>query len=408
LIFLVEFIQNLATAKPTAAGREAYTNCAANLLVTYPKSTPTALFTNSSASSTPFSYLFVNLLLIDIRSSLPSLLEKLNTPEYPSVSERLSSALIILAFFINFLIQQMDLEENNAAFSTKFHMKPDLILKINRSIAETLSQVIEYLRDRWDAAVAGVHGLHAEARDGESHTASGSFRTLAWDSKHESASDDRFVLAAIRVLGDWLREDDGEVLRSEATSLMDMFMDLYQPSLSAVGEATFRPLVLGVLDGIVETEDGVQSLLEHNGWSILSKDLIVILNGSSVENTSECELGQHIAAVLTVVSGSRTATPEEWLDFVTGVAAFNVPSSEGQIPRQLQHLWTDVVQLASTLLLNAPPGVKQQYLHSAGALAGIAAEFRKKNLAEDVADEVAGVMKSLEGDSIFRTATSGV
>lgn len=403
---LTDFIRTLATAKPTAASREAYTNCAASLLVTYPSSAPTTLFCSGDAASKPFSYLFINLILIDIRSSLPSLLEKLNTTEYPSVSERLTSALIVLSFFTNFLLEQMELEEANASFSSTFHMAPDLILKLNRTIGETLSILIEYLRDRWDAAVAGVQGLHPEARDGESHTASGSLKTLAWDSKHEPASEDRLLLAALRVLGDWLREDDGEVLRSEATNLMDLFMDLYTPNSAVGAEMMSRPLVLGVLDGIIQTEDGVQSLLEHNGWSILSKDLINVLNRASASDLMECELGQHIAAILSTLAESRTITPEEWLDYVTGVSAYNVPSAGDQPPMQLQHLWVDVLQLASTLLLQAPPGVKKRYVHSAGALAGIGAVIQEKKLADEVESELADVMVSLSSDSIFGAAKS--
>jgi hypothetical protein len=395
---LVDFIRNLATAKPTAAGREAYTNCAANILVTYTESASRELFSHGSPSSKSFSYLFINLILIDIRSSLPSLLEKLNTPEYPAVSERLTSALIILSFFISFLLQQMELQEADTSFSSTFNMSPDLIIKLNHSIAETLALVVEFLRDRWDAAVAGAQGLHPEARDGEAHTASGSLRTLAWDSKHEPATEDRLLLAALRVLGDWLREDDGELLKKETTSLMDMLMDLY--STPGV-EITSRPLVLGVLDGITQTEDGIMSLLGHNGWSILSKDLLGILNRVPAPHVLEYELGQHIAAILTILTESRGTTPEEWLDLVTGVAAYNAEDFDNHPPLQLQQLWVDIFQLAVTLLVNAPPGVKKRYVHSASSLVEIASSVRRRNIAEDLESELANAMASLASDAVF-------
>ncbi|KAI0128344.1 Neurochondrin-domain-containing protein [Xylariales sp. AK1849] len=401
---VVEFIRGLVTSKPTSAGREAYTNCAANLLVTYPKLAFQNLFGHNSMSSKPFDYIFISLILIDIRSCLPSLLEKLNTPEYPTVSERITSDLIILSFFIEYLVQQMERAESESV-GTRMFMDYDLILKLRSSIAESLSLLMEYLRDRWDAAIAGVQGLHPEARYGESHTASGSYKTLAWDSKHELASDDKLLLAALRVLGEWLREDDGEQLRNEAIGLMDVLMDLYQPDSTKKLGATARPLVLGVLDGIIQTEDGIHALLEHNGWSILSKDLLDILaHPTDVDKLayepSQHILGQHVAALLTALNEVARATPEDWLDFATGVAAYDAPSQQHpQLP--LQQMWADVLQLTATLLVKAPSGVKRRYLHSAKAVVSMASVILEKALDDGIARVIKGSIALLASDAIF-------
>lgn len=397
---VIEFVRGLVASKPTPASREAYTNCVANLLVIYQDRASRIIF-GQVPKSNKFSYLFINLVLIDIRSSLPTLLEKLNTPEYPALSERLTSALIIMSFFINHLLQMMD-NADDAMFADG---QAELLLKLRDSVVETLSVLVEFLRDRWDAAIAGAQGLHPEARTGMSHTASGSLRTLTWDSKHEGVTEDRLLLAALRVLGDWIREDDAPALRMEAINLVDLLMDLYQPSTAArVGMAT-RPLVLGLLDGILKTDEGVQVLLEHGGWSILSKDLQNILANSEETDAPSHMLGQHITEILTTLAETRTNTPEEWLDFVTGVAAYNVPPSDTPaLP--LQQFWADVLQLAASLLVSAPPGVKRQYVHSAGAVMGVALAIQEKRLEDQVRGEIQDAAVLLRDDPILGTMSS--
>jgi hypothetical protein len=393
----INFVHNLARSKPTAVSREAYTNCAANLLVTYGDLASHDFFQDIFKSSKSLSYLFMSLIIIDLRSSLPNLLAKLNTAEYPAISERLTSALIILSFFINYLLKMIDQAESDDVFQ---HVQPDLLLKLRDSVIEALSLVLEYLRDRWDAAVSGAQGLHPDARSAEAHTGSGSLRTLAWDSKHESASEDRLLLAALKSLGDWIREDDAPGLRREATGLIDLLMDLYQPSTAArIGVAT-RPLVLGVLDGILKEDDGVQALLEHNGWSVLSRDLLLMLSTSEQTGRSEHELGQHISAILMSLAESRSTTPDDWLDVVTGVAAYNVPTLS-QPPASLQQLWADMLELCISLLIKTPPGVKRRYVHSASALGGIAKIVCQMNLEHDVREQIEDNTAQLYGDSIL-------
>ncbi|KAI1857882.1 uncharacterized protein JN550_012957 [Neoarthrinium moseri] len=397
---VIKFVRGLTASKPTAVSREAYTNCVANLLVAYQEPASKLIFTDSLKASSQ-SHLLINLILIDIRASLPTLLEKLNTPEYPALSERLTSALIILSFFVNYLLETFaEVTEETSAPSPFPQDEAMTLLKVRDSVVETLSLLMEYLRDRWDAAIAGAQGLHPDARYGESHTVSGSLKTLAWDSKHESASEDRLLLAALRVLGDWLREDDSPGLRREATGMMDLLMDLYQPSSAARVGITTRPLVLGILDGILKIDEGIEALLEHDGWDVLKRDLLKILSDSRQDDALEHSLGQHIAVILSELADTRTTTPEDWLDIVTAVAAYDVPSaSQPSLP--LQHLWADVLQLSATLLSRAPPGVKRRYVHSASALTGIAAAMLKKKLEDGVRHDVADAAAILDSDPVL-------
>ncbi|KAI1376716.1 DUF1941-domain-containing protein [Hypoxylon crocopeplum] len=386
---VTKLIRNLATNRPTAASRSAYTNCAGALLLLYPESTPQLLFLDGTDSSKPFSYLFINLILVDLRATLPSLLEKLNDPDYPRISQRLTSALDILTAFIGQLISWMEELDNpkpgaNSSESW-LRMSPELVLKLSSSIAETLSVTMEYLRDRWDASVAGAQGLHPEARAGNAHTNSGSHKTLAWDAKDESAATDAFILSAIRAIALWVRDDDGDVLRKEGAGLMDMFMELYQNSNSTSSQSDgldYRLPILAALEGILRTSKGMEAFNAYNGWRTLSGDMIKILEESSTSDVfqeADFVRGTRIALVLQIVVESESTTPEDWMGVVTAVAAYDTSMTEKNaeyVP--LSDFQVDVLQLATTLLVNASPGLRRRYVHSANAIRGLVTQLRSR------------------------------
>ncbi|RYP67291.1 hypothetical protein DL771_007309 [Monosporascus sp. 5C6A] len=414
---VAKFIRNLSTKRPTAAGRSAYTKCAGTILMLYPRQAPQLLFSDERDSEKPFSYLFINLILVDIRATLPSLLEKLNDAEYSQISQRLAAALDVLAAFIGHLIawiEELDSPDDAAPPSEKltFNMPPDLVLKLSKSIGETISVTMEYLRDRWDASVAGAAGLHPEARVGAAHTSTGSHKTLAWDSKDGDAADDPFTLSALRAIALWLRDDDGDVLRKEAAGLMDMLMELYQrssttttttpPSASSSRDRPdYRLPILAALEGILRTSKGVEAFDAHGGWQILCRDLAAVLDATSSNppHGLEAEIlrGIRIALALSIVAESETtSTPEDRMDLVTAVAAYDVPppasaSAEGASAAAaandgseaaLLGFQTDVLRLAASLLTNASPGMGRRYAHSADAIRGIAEQLRRSSAAD--------------------------
>ncbi|KAI0841597.1 DUF1941-domain-containing protein [Hypoxylon sp. FL0890] len=405
---VARLIRNLTTSRPTAASRSAYTNCAGALLLIYPESTPQLLFLDEQDSSKPFSYLFINLILVDLRATLPSLLEKLNDPEYPRISQRLTSALDILTAFIGQLIAWMEALDNPNPGATStitwLKMPPDLVLKLSSSIAETLSLTMEYLRDRWDASVAGAQGLHPEARTANAHTDFGSRKTLAWDTKDESAATDAFILSAIRAIALWVRDDDGDALRKQGAGLMDMFMELYQGSSLAPSQPNgldYRLPILAALEGILRTSKGIQAFNSHNGWNILSADMLRILEESSAPGLlQEADVirGTRIALVLQIVAESEGIPPEDWMGVVTALAAYDVPMvDEGVNDAALFDFQADVLQLAKTLLTNANPGMRKRYVHSATAIRGIAEQLRGRVEADsDTARELEDVISALD------------
>lgn len=281
---LVDMLRNLVAIKPSTAGRAAYTQLAAALLQTYPQTCPSLLFKNAKndgPESKPFSYLFINLILIDLRSSFPSLLAQLNSSTYPATAERLAAAFDVLSSFVAFLIRSLDEEINTTGFS----MAPDLLLSLRKSIAETVSLTIEYLRDRWDASVAGASGLHPDARSGTAATSEGTRLTLTWESAIDNVHSDPLVLAGIRAMALWVREDENDNLRNEATGMMDMLIELYK-SEPHVG-LDFRYPILSALEGILPTDDGPEAFLQQSGWQILSDDLQNILRTVAISSKAE-------------------------------------------------------------------------------------------------------------------------
>ncbi|KAK0646304.1 Neurochondrin-domain-containing protein [Cercophora newfieldiana] len=365
---LGKFIFNLVISRPTSASRAAFTNLSAALLEAYPLQAPQLLFANeTNRDEKPYSYLLVNLMLVDLRSSLPLLLEQLNSPQYPQTARRLSSAFNVISNYIGYLLRSMD------AASPSFALSPDHLLKLRRSLSETMSVAVEFLRDRYDASIAGALGLHPDARTAD-------LTSLTWDSKDSTTTvhSDPLILAAIQALAIWLREDDNEMLRKEAAGLCDMFLDLYQhqhPSQTE-GRLDFRRPVLVALEGITAENKGVEALLDNNGWKVLSDDLVSIL---PTADESAASHGIEIVRILLPVVEAETPGPrEEWMDLVTKVAAwYYVPPTSGEVGI-LEEFQVAVLQLVTALVAGTHQGVRRRYVHSVSAVLGVAAQVRER------------------------------
>lgn len=359
-------------SKPTLAGRTAYTHLASALLQTYPAVVPRLLFKDGALQnpeSKPFSYLFINLLLIDIRSSFPSLLAQLNSTSYPEISQRLSAAFDTISTFIGFLVRSLDGD------SSSFSMPPDLLLKLRKDIAETISLAIEYLRDRWDASIAGASGLHPSARTGTAATSEGTRLTLTWDSMKDNVIADSLILASIRTLAIWIREDENENLRNESAGLMDMLLELYKTSSSETLD--FRYPILLALEGILITDDGVDRLLEQEGWQTLIQDLEVVLktttNDTTVGNTTKISNAarglQIVRVLLAIIDHPSTSSPrEDWMTAVQLTSSIKPPS---EAPAVILEFQIAMLQLSTALLSKASGGMQKRHVTSNAALSGL-------------------------------------
>lgn len=369
----------------------AYTTAAAALLQTYPDQAAAQLFKDPVDAEKPFGYLFVNLLLIDVRSSIPTLLASLNSPEYKQTSQRLAADFDIVCVFIGYLVRSLEDESLETLI-----MPPDSLLKIRKSISETMSVTIEYLRDRWDAATSGAMGLDPTARANKAETSTGSHHTLTWDSIDYIAEEDPFILSSLRALALWLREDENDQLRKEGTGLIDIFLELYQTSSSE--KLDFRSSALVALEGLVSIDQGREILLQNSGWQILSRDLVGTIQRhgemSSERDATRCV---DIVRVLLTLAEEEKNTAEAWLDLITGAAAWDVPESQGGAsPASDAHV--ALLQLCCTVLVQANAGMRGRYKHSTSAIAGIAARVNGQvgHLSE-YREQMEDVLATLEG-----------
>ncbi|KAL1893152.1 hypothetical protein Sste5346_006584 [Sporothrix stenoceras] len=422
----VGFIRRLAASRPTAASRAAYTHASAALLRAYPDVASTLLFgedpkAKKSADGKaplpedkPFAHLLVSMLLVDLRATLPGLLAQLNNDDYyPASASRLASAFDILSAFIGYLVRSLDGDGEDKDELLTISLTPDNLLRLRKSMSETLSVTAEHLRDRWDAAVAGAQGLHPDARAGTDDTRANTLDTaglpLAWDAAASETvvNRDPLVLAAVRALALWLREDDNEVLRREAAGLTDMFLDLYSSSSTDLSSLDFRRPVLVAFEGIaaltaegsgetggdqVHEDDTYEReaaalLLEHGAWKILTTDLLAILQGHPPSASDAARGIEIVRVLLPIVEEEHPGTREAWMDIVTLVAAWAGPGdddSNRSSPSTTDTLTAGtvaecrvaVLQLVTALVANAHPSVRRRYTHSISAVIGLANQLR--------------------------------
>ena len=293
----------------------------------------------------PESYLFVTMLLIDIRSTIPSLQEMLHTEEYLAISERLGKAYDLTSAFIGFLIQSLESMSMAENPSSPAPMPVDLLLKLRTNISETLSLTIEHLRDRYDSSTAGAAGLHPSAR-----TSASTPLPIAWDTS-SGMFNDALTLSQLRTLSLWLRDEENDALRREAAGIMDVLVALYQHK----DDQDFRSPVLVALEGILETPEGIEAFLHEGGWETLFKDLSTILSSQNSR-----ALGIEIVRILLTVAESDTVGPakEDWISAVVTLAQKQLTKST---PASALELPIAVSQLATELLNRAPRRVQKQY-----------------------------------------------
>lgn len=252
-------IRAVVTSGADSKARADCTKLAASLLHKYP---PTLLFGSnslgkspSSASDKPFVYIFMQLVLIDLRAAFPSLMEQLATPSYGSVAHRLASDFDVLAAFLGYLLMVDDFED--------IPLDPGMLLKLKAAIGETFELTLEFLRDRWDAAYAGAAGFEPGF---EKDVPLG----LTWDTKLEGGIvKDPLVIAAIRALSLWLKED--ESLREESGGLTDLFLGLWKKGQE--DGVDYRFWILSALEGTVEEENGREQFLKYGGLHLVWDDL---------------------------------------------------------------------------------------------------------------------------------------
>ncbi|KAI1282361.1 Neurochondrin-domain-containing protein [Xylaria sp. FL0933] len=348
---VARLIQDMASNKQTQDGRQAYIQCAAALLAAYPEKAPEALFSDDPGSARPIAYLFVKMVQVDILSTLHLLIPKVNTTEYPSLSRRIGAALDIMTSFVGFLITAAD---NGTA---QHGLTPDRIIKLHEDLAKTVGDVMEYLRDRWDDFLAGARGIESAQSSGR------------------SIFEDPITPAAVRFVATWLRDDDGETLRTQAAGLVDLFAELYKMSLASTDMPELRLPIIAALEGILRTSEGREAFNESEILSrCLYPDLRQILASQDKELTTGDYLrGSGIIQIFYIImeyDESPRSHPGsvDLLELIAKCEVKPAGTAASVLDRSRLDFHTDALELAAILLddesRNAPLTLQQRIKHA--------------------------------------------
>ena len=315
---------------------------------------------SSESDQMPTSYLFVTVLLTDIRSTIPSLQEKLHSADYSEISERLARAYDIISAFIGFLVQSLDSmasDEDESGSGPEFiaPMPVDLLLKLRTNISEVISLTIEHLRDRYDSSSAGAAGLHPSARSPVESSASSPL-PIAWETS-SAMGKDPLTLSQLRALSLWLRDEENEALRAEASGIVDFLMAMYQD----VNGDGFKVPVLLALQGIIQSYQGSEAFLRENGWMVLATDLTQIMFEAPEEHPRGIEI---VRVLLGAVEADTGPAKEEWTPLI-GLARDSMAESAHEATLELP---IAISQLAVELLVRAPLGIRRENQASATIL----------------------------------------
>lgn len=328
-------IQDMASSKQTEDGRRSYTLCAAALLDTYPAMAPRLLFSDDAKSSKPIASLFVKMVQVDILSTLHVLIPKLNTIEYPSISRRIAAALDIVTSFVGFL---MTAEDDSTVQKS---LTPDLIIKIHEELVRTIGDVMEYLRDRWDDYLTGARGIESS------------------QISKKSIFEDPITPAAIRLLATWLRDDDGDALRAQASGLTDLFAELYKMNITSTDFPELRLPILAALEGTLQTPNGQDAFNTNELWSrCFYPDLRTILTSQDEDLTAGDYIrGSAIVHIYFLMEyHENPQSHPASMDLTEYVAKLHIRPVNAEADASNEALvgfQTDAVELAVTLLENS-------------------------------------------------------
>ncbi|KAL8939120.1 MAG: hypothetical protein Q9216_003533 [Gyalolechia sp. 2 TL-2023] len=266
-----------ASSFKSQENKRAIVHAGASLVRTYPKHFPIILFSSelrdgSGATSKPLCWLFVQDQLKDIQTWIPSLAGKPDSPECDRNSTRLADSYDILTAFMGFLVQMEDIRHDSDSDLQVFPNDPNLLCLVEEGLSSTCSLTIKHLCKSYDTATAGTSLIEGSTGVPVSSNT---------DLFH--IRENRLILAQLRMLALWLREDRGEKIHEEAADMMVLLLGLYYPQ-----DETRWP-ILAVLEQLILNESNIDSLLHNNGWETLVNDFSSIIHSPSAQVESfEC------------------------------------------------------------------------------------------------------------------------
>ncbi|KAL8677519.1 MAG: hypothetical protein Q9186_006061 [Xanthomendoza sp. 1 TL-2023] len=291
----------------------------------------------------PTTWMFVQLCLVDIRSSIPSLIEGSSRPGYGSTLTHLTACYDLISAFIGFLVDCSDAMSGSDDDSDKLPFSPELLLQIREDISNTCSLTVEYLCDRFQ--MSQVCGAIPPARPGI-RTNQDRLSLVAKTPQSPIMAEDPLVRSQLAMLSLWLREDEGEMLRKEAGSMANVIFGLYgkAPDLR-------YPLVM-ILEQFQYNPGGLHHIRYTDGWSILIDDLTSIVQSRAPDrDTVICGLQMvDMMGPVALHAIKEGKSEEEWQPFAR-IAKRLVAKG----PADLLDLKAAIVSLAMELLSRSPP-----------------------------------------------------
>ncbi|KAI4250599.1 MAG: hypothetical protein L6R40_000199 [Gallowayella cf. fulva] len=317
------------------------------LMKCYPNHFPELLYgqppsNDLTVKSKPYSWLFIQLRLIDIRSSVPSLIEGSSLAGYEATKARLTGCYDLVSAFISFLVKCSDAMSDSDEGSDKLPFNPSLVLQIREDISNVCSLTIEYLCDRFEAMRAS--GANGQALPGNKTTLD-RLNLAATNLGPESMAEDPLVRSQLTMLSLYLREDEGEMLRKEAGRMRNAIFWLYgrAPDLR-------YPLIM-ILEQFQYNPGGLGSIGDNDGWKVLVDDLVRIVRSHAPDSTM-VTCGKTIVDLMgPVVSHAieEGKSKDEWQQFARIAIQLKAKGS-----RELLDLKGSVALLAIDLMTMSP------------------------------------------------------
>lgn len=316
-------------------------------------------------------------------------MEMLASQSYSTTAIRLADSYDILCSFIMYLLENLGPDTDFTDDSQPAILPPDLLLKLRRDFSETFSLTLEFFRDRWEATVTGASGLDPSARLDPNAPL-----TLTWDNPSLSPAGDPIVLAGLRALSLWLREDDNPQLHEQAVGNMDMFIPLYSASMLPDAKADFRHPIITAFSGIFPgSDDAVQAFLNHKGWPVLADDLVQCyrsLGGQKANCYPPTHMQDLIRVLIVVVESSAVPQSQQlWMETVRMMAKSSTPDvNDVETLETVVGGW----HLAVSILSKAPKRLQRTFSGDARMI---------KGLAQRVLDKIGVAMGDGLGDSLI-------
>ncbi|KAF2400928.1 DUF1941-domain-containing protein [Trichodelitschia bisporula] len=331
--------------------------------------------TSTKTPSKPFSYIFTTLVLIDVRSTIPSLME-MSADTYSITALRLAASFDTLCAFVLYLFQLLEGDDSTDLAASG--LTPDLLLKLRKDFGETLSLTLEYFRDRWDS----TQDTGSEPKK---------IMSSSEDDPRMQPQKDPIFVAGLRLLALWLREDDGTALREQAVGIMDVFTSLYRSSTLGSASVDFRDPLIAALSALVHTEEAAQAFLDNDGWSVLADDLRRSVQPGQPYSVDVRGILDVLISVLE--SGAVAKSKESWMALVSLLSSLEPPTENIQLDQALAGY-----QLVEALVSKAPKKLRQASKSQCELLRNQAAkalETHRSRLPPDTVEALEDVIHNL-------------